>query len=194
MPTAEPNPILSPDEYLAWEASNELRHEFFDGETYAHAGASDAHVTVAGNLFALLRSHVRGGPCRVYMADMKVRVGDEALFYPDVFVSCDERDRQDPLVKRRPLVVVEVLSDSTAAFDRGRKFETYRKLESLREYVLVDPERASIEVFRLGPDGHWVLYPYGPAGELELTSLGFRCPVDAVYEDVELTAEERKGA
>jgi Uma2 family endonuclease len=184
---------MTSEEYLEWERKADVKHEYLGGEVYAHAGASDAHVTIAGNLFALLRNHVRGGPCRVYQADMKVRVRNEAFFYPDVVVTCDERDRRSEYAKEHPVLVVEVLSETTAAFDRGRKFALYRTLESLREYVLIDTDRVAVEVFRLGPDGHWVLYPYGEGQEVELTSVGFRCPIEALYEDVEL-GEASSGA
>jgi Uma2 family endonuclease len=171
---------MTPEEYLTWEARQEAKHEFVAGEVFAMGGASIPHGTVAGNVFALLRGHVRGGPCRAFVADVKVRPSPEGpFFYPDVVVTCDERDRE------HPTVIVEVLSESTAAFDRGLKFAHYRGLESLQEYLLIDPDRRSVECFRKGPDGHWVLYPYGPGDEVELASLDFRCRIEEVYEDVE---------
>jgi Uma2 family endonuclease len=114
---------LTPDEYLQLEAESTVKHEYVDGEVFAMAGASDVHVTIAGNLFALLRSHVRGTNCRVYIADMKARVeARNCFYYPDVMVTCDERDRATSTYKRFPKLIVEVLSDSTEAFDRGDKF------------------------------------------------------------------------
>jgi Uma2 family endonuclease len=103
------------------------------------AGASDTHVTIAGNLFALLRSHVRGSGCRVYIADMKVRIeARHRFYYPDVMVTCDPRDQETSIYKRFPKLVVEVLLDLTEAFDRGDKFVDYQALESLEEYVLIN--------------------------------------------------------
>ena len=97
------------------------------------AGASDAHVTVAGNVFAMLRAHVRGGPCRVYIADMKLRVDlAQSFFYPDVFVTCDPADLGEATAKQHPKVVIEVLSESTEGYDRGGKFAAYRRLRAWR--------------------------------------------------------------
>ena len=175
---------LTADDYLAGEVLSPIRHEYVAGEVFAMAGATEEHATIAGNLFALLRSQVRGGPCRVYIADMKLRVeAADAFFYPDVFVTCDARDTSESLAKRHPSLICEVLSESTEAYDRGGKFAAYRTLDSLNEYLLIDSRSRSVEVFRRQPDG-WLLAPVAPDGQLELMSLGFRCAVDALYEDV----------
>jgi Uma2 family endonuclease len=175
---------ITADDYLAGEALSPIRHEYVAGEVFAMAGATEEHATIAGNLFALLRAQVRGGPCRVYIADMKLRVeAADAFFYPDVFVTCDPRDAGESLAKRHPSLICEVLSESTEAYDRGGKFAAYRTLESLSEYLLIDSRRRSVEVFRRQPDG-WLLAPVAPDGQLELTGIGFRCGVDALYEDV----------
>ncbi len=172
------------DDYLAGETHSPIRHEYVAGEVFAMAGATEEHATIAGNLFALLRAKVRGGPCRVYIADMKLRVAAaDAFFYPDVFVTCDPRDATEPLAKRHPSLICEVLSESTEAYDRGGKFAAYRTLESLKEYLLIDSRRRSVEVFRRQPGG-WLLEPVAPEGALELNCLDFRCAVDALYEDV----------
>ncbi len=113
------------------------------------AGASDAHVTVAGNVYMALRNHLRGSPCSVFISDMKLRVEeDNAFFYPDVFVTCADSDRGQSHSKSAPVLVVEVLSPTTSAYDRGAKFAAYRKLPTLREYALIDPERLSLDLFR----------------------------------------------
>lgn len=179
---------FSPEDYLAWERDQAAKHEYVDGEVFAMGGASDAHVTTAGNLFAMLHAHLRAGPCRTYMADMKLAVdAANSFFYPDILVSCDARDRAPEAshVKRHPRLVVEVLSPSTEAYDRGNKFAAYRKLESLQEYVLVSTAERRIDSFRRDATGHWVLYPVGPGEELELAAVGLRCPVDLVFEGVE---------
>jgi Uma2 family endonuclease len=187
MPSAAENPRITVDDYLAGEQASAVKHDYVAGEVFAMAGAGEAHVTVALNLATLLRSHVRGGPCRVYISDMKVHVEKaDAFYYPDVFVTCDPADSRENLFKRSPTLVVEVLSDSTAAFDRGAKFAHYRQIDSLKEYVLIEPERRSVDVFRRNADGNWVLHPFAAGEELVLASLDFRCPIDAVYEDVEL--------
>lgn len=181
-------PFVSVADYLAGEALSPLKHEYVAGEVFAMAGASEEHVTIAGNLFALLRAHVRGGPCRVYIADMKLRVERaQAFFYPDVFVTCAAADAQRPTAKEEARVVIEVLSESTEAYDRGAKFGSYRELASLQEYVLIDSRRRSVEAFRRHPDG-WILQPVPEDGRLALASLGFECSMDAIYEDVRFAA------
>jgi Uma2 family endonuclease len=178
---------FSPEDYLAWENIQDTRNEYVAGEVFAMVGARDAHNTVTLNLAVLLRNHLRGGPCRVFAVDMKLRVESaNCFFYPDVFVTCDERDRtlESDYFKSHAVLVAEVLSDSTAAFDRGRKFGFYRELQSLREYVLIDPDAHNVEIFRRDPTDHWVLYPFGPGSEVELASVGLRTPIGAIYEDV----------
>ena len=112
----------------------------------------------------------------------------DAVFYPDVMVSCHPEDLAAERVLHHPRVIVEVLSDSTVAYDRGGKFAAYRMLESLQEYVLVDAERQSVEVFRRNPAGQWVLFPHGPGTTVELASVDLRLPMATVYEDVALQA------
>ena len=116
---------ITPDEYLQLEETNTSKHEYRDGEIYAMAGATDTHVTIAGNIFALLLSHVRGSGCRVYISDMKVRIESKNyFFYPDVMVTCEKKDRENPTYKQFPCLIIEVLSDSTEAFDRGGCFRS----------------------------------------------------------------------
>lgn len=178
-------------DYLAGERRGSVKHEYIDGHVYAMAGASDAHVTITLNLGALLRNHLRGGACRVYVSDMKVQVNDTGrYFYPDVLVTCDSRDRTPEAreVKKYPTLVVEVLSPSTEAFDRGRKFSYYRQIETLQEYVLIDPSRQSVESFRRGTDGIglWDFQPYGEGDDVTLSSIDFQCSIATLYEDVML--------
>lgn len=181
--------FFTADDYLAWEKNQDAKHEYVRGEVFAMAGARDAHVTVALNVASMLKAHLRGTPCRTYIADMKLKVElAEAFFYPDVFVTCDARDSETDLYKRYPTVVVEVLSDSTAGFDRGAKFASYRTLDSLQEYALIDPEARTVDVFRRDASQHWVLYPYAGADEAEFASLEFRAPLPLIFEDVAISA------
>ena len=181
-------------DYLAWEERSPSKHEYLAGEIFAMVGATDAHVTITMNLAMLLRAHVRGLPCRVYMAEMKLRVETaDAFFYPDILVTCSPEDHAAPLFKRQPTLVVEVLSASTAAFDRGRKFAIYRQLPSLREYVLIEPDRMSVECFRRDECDRWVLQAYGPGETVDLSSLDFSTTMEALYEDVTLPAGEDDG-
>ena len=180
------HPYLTPDEYLQMEDMGNIKHEYVDGQLYAMAGASDPHVTIAGNLFALLRSHVRGSGCRVYIADMKARIESlNRFYYPDVMVTCDARDQETSTYKRFPCLIVEVLSDSTEAFDRGDKFIDYQELKSLREYVLFNTKRQRVECFRRNEQGLWVLQSYTPQQiSLRLNSVDFEGTLEALYEDV----------
>lgn len=179
-------PYLTPDEYLQLEDESNIKHEYIDGQVYAMAGASDSHVTIAGNLFALLRSHVRGSGCRVYIADMKVQIESlQRFYYPDVIITCDPRDQETSTYKRFPSLIVEVLSDSTEAFDRGDKFADYQELESLREYILINTKRQRVECFRLSEQGLWVLQSYTPQQQLfRLDTVDFEGKLEALYEDV----------
>ena len=184
-----PQPFFDAQAYLAWEAEQSTKHEYHDGEVFAMAGASDAHVTVAGNVYMALRNHLRGSPCSVFISDMKLRVEeDNAFFYPDVFVTCAESDRGQSHSKSAPVLVVEVLSPATSAYDRGAKFAAYRKLPTLREYALIDPERLSLDLFRRDGDSkRWVLHPIEAGGHVEWASVGLQLPLEALYEDVPLT-------
>ncbi|MEA3642670.1 MAG: Uma2 family endonuclease [Lamprobacter sp.] len=173
---------LSGADYLAWEAAQSGKHEYVAGEVFAMVGASDRHVTIAGNVFAALRAHLRGGPCRAYIADMKLRVDAvDAWFYPDVMVVCEAADLARPQDKIAPVLIVEVLSPSTEAFDRGGKFAAYRQIETLREYLMVDPESGRIELYRREDAGRWSLQP--PADPVELLSVDLRLLAAEVFED-----------
>lgn len=177
---------LDMDTYLAWEMDQASRHEFFRGEVFAMTGARRAHVTVALNLGAALKYHLRGSGCRAYVADMKLQVREaDAVFYPDVMVSCDRLDHAAELALEHPVLIIEVLSDSTAAFDRGGKFAACRRLKSLMEYVLVDIDARRIECFRRSPEGLWVLHEFAGEGDIELVSVELRLSLADVFEDVE---------
>jgi Uma2 family endonuclease len=129
----------------------------------------------------------------VFMSDMKLRVATaDAVFYPDVFVTCDARDRSPDadLVKQHPLLIVEVLSDSTAAYDRGRKFELYRQLPDLQEVMFVATDRMQVDLFRRNAQGRWELYPAGEDGTLELANSAIKLPIAEVYADVLMASAE----
>ncbi|MCL6752259.1 Uma2 family endonuclease [Nostoc sp. CCCryo 231-06] len=177
---------LTPQEYLQIEEQNPVKHEYIDGYIYAMAGALDAHVTIAGNLFALLRNHLRGSGCRVYIADMKARIESlNRFYYPDVMVTCDQRDQETPAYKRFPCLIVEVLSNSTEAFDRGDKFADYQTLESLQEYVLINTKRQRVECFRRNEQRLWILQSYTAEDKsFRLNSVDFEETMATLYEDV----------
>lgn len=179
---------MRPDEYLEWEATQPVRHEYLHGIAYAMTGGTLAHNTVAINLTTLLKEPVRKQGCKLFMADAKVQLPatDQSYFYPDVMVTCHPEDKQATKFIQHPCLVIEVLSPATEAYDRGDKFGHYRTLVSLQEYVLISSARMSVEVFRLNERGKWELTPYNPGDALQLTSVGFECPLESLYEDLEL--------
>lgn len=176
---------LSWEEYLEAEKTSLVKHEYIQGEVYEMAGASDAHITIAGNLFSLLRNYLRGSGCRVYMSDMKARIDSlNIVYYPDIIVTCDARDQEFNYYKKYPKLIIEVLSKSTESFDRGDKFADYRQIETLEEYVLISPSKKRVECFRRDENNLWVLYTYQENEQLILTSINFSCEINNLYEDL----------
>jgi Uma2 family endonuclease len=176
---------ISPTEYLQGEENSPIKYEYRDGEVYAMAGASNTHVIITGNVFAILRNHLRGSGCQAYISDTKAHIESiNTYYYPDVIVSCNQKDKAFHNFLRYPCLIIEVLSSTTEAFDRGDKFADYRKLASLQEYVLVSQNRISVEVFRRNSEGQWVLYSHEPGENIHLESINFNCPIADVYEDV----------
>ena len=176
-------------DFFAWEAEQPMKHDYVAGEVFAQAGARQDHVVVALNIATSLRQKLRGTPCRAYISDMQLEVMQaDAVFYPDVFVTCDPRDRQPEasLAKQHPALIIEVLSDSTAAFDRGRKFEHYQQIDTLQEYLLIEQDRKHADLFRKNSEGLWVLHPAGEGDVVRLESVGAALALDGLYEDVEL--------
>ncbi len=177
--------VFTAADYLAWEPAQLDRHEYLDGEVFAMAGADDRHVTVAMNIAFALRQHLGGSPCRTYMSDMRLFVAAaNSYFYPDVLVTCSALDQASPLVKTEPKLIVEVLSPSTAAYDRGPKFSHYRSLPSLQEYVLIDLDTRSTDGYRKGTDGLWVLHPFARGEPVELASVALTLPAEKLFADV----------
>ncbi|WP_434222322.1 Uma2 family endonuclease [Limnospira platensis CENA597] len=195
---ATPNFVnLSPDDYLEIEANSSIKHEYIDGEVYAMAGATDTHVTIALNMAIALRNHLRGSGCRVYISDMKVRIqkaNGERFYYPDILVTCDPRDRDTPTYKQFPKLIIEVLSDSTEAFDRGDKFMDYQSIDSLQEYILINTRHPRLEIFRRQDDS-WLFNTYSLSEDTEystfhIVSLDFTEKIATIYEDVNFNLPE----
>jgi Uma2 family endonuclease len=173
-------------DFLAWEESQTEKHEFVAGEVFAMTGARQDHVVVSLNIASALKQRLRGTPCRSYMADMKLKVeAADAFFYPDVMVSCHPDDRRAQQFISQPTLVVEVLSDSTADYDRGGKFVAYRKLESLQEYLIIDIDARRVECFRRTADHDWLLHDYVGEVDCQLNSLGLSLPLAEIFEDIE---------
>lgn len=193
---ASPDFYITPEEYLAMEEKSTVKHEYIDGYIYAMAGALDPHVTIAGNIFSLLRNHVRGSGCRVYIADMKARIESLNRFnYPDVMVTCDARDQETPGYKRFPCLIIEVLSNSTEGFDRGDKFADYQMLETLQEYGLINTKKPKVECFRLNDDGLRILQSYvGEQASFQLQSINSTGTITELDEDVNFHSPESEKA
>lgn len=174
-------------QFLAWDKTQTIKHEFVQGEVFAMAGGEDRNNTVALNLVVALHQHLRGTPCRVYASDVKLRVdAADCYFYPDLMVTCSQTDSGDRLVKREPVLVVEVLSSGTAAYDRGDKFACYRMLPQLREYLLVDIAARRCDLFRKqAPDGLWVLHPTDEKQALHLASVDLTMAPEALWADLD---------
>lgn len=190
-------PYMTPEEYLEWEETQELRYEYVDGvvyakdEVYGMTGGTLAHNDIALNLYSALRSPIRTKGCRVNVADVKVQTAETgAFFYPDVLISCDPRDKIATKFVRFPCLIAEILSPSTESYDRVAKFAQYRRLESLREYVLISSEKVSVDIFRLNDSQQWELTPYAAGEIVQFTSVDFECPIELLYEDVELLPPE----
>ena len=186
--------------FLAWEALQPERHEYVDGQVYPKTGAlgaqdtiahnTVAHNTITLNAYASLRPALKGTPCRIYCMDLKLRVNDKGDFlYPDLMVTCDARDR--PSVEDRfishPWLIAEVLSDSTAAYDRGRKFELYRGIASLTHYLLIEQDRPHADLFFKNEQGQWVLQALTADDAIQIERLGQLWPVATLFEEVDFT-------
>ncbi len=184
----QPKDRFDRTDYLAWEAEQPTKNEYVAGEVFAMVGARQEHVLVSLALAARFREHLHGTRCRTYTSDMKLEVeAADAVFYPDVMVSCDEADRSRAVAIQAPSLVVEVLSDSTAAYDRGPKFAAYRKLTALQEYLLIDIDARRMELFRREPVG-WVLHEpvgEGDAAVLRLDSIALDLTAADAFSDLQ---------
>ena len=186
----QPKPRLTPEDYLALERSADFKSEYFNGEIFAMTGASESHNLVVINTIRELSTQLKKRPCKVYANDMRVKVDPTGLYtYPDVVVTCGKAQFDDTHLDTllNPVLIVEVLSDSTEAYDRGRKFEHYRKLDSLVEYVLIAQNRPHIESYRRQADQQWLLREYSELdGTLRLLSIDCDLALAEVYDKVEL--------
>jgi len=188
----QPKPRLTPEEYLALERKAEYKSEYLAGEMFAMAGASERHVSIVANVMYLLVGQLKGRPCKAYASDMRVRVSPTGLYtYPDVVVVCGQPqfadEQQDTLLN--PTLLVEVLSESTKDYDRGEKFEHYRTLASLSEYVLIAQDKYHIEHFVRQPDNRWLLSETNRLEDtIHLSSIACDLALAEVYDKVEMPA------
>lgn len=172
-------------DYLAWEEQQAERHEFYRGEVFALVGARRVHGRVGLNLALALTAHLKGSGCQVFVESMKVQVAHDTVFYPDVFVTCDPADLQTDRIFHSPKLVVEVLSESTEAYNRGLKFAAYRQLPSLLEYLLIDPDRRRVEAYRRNERQVFELHDQTGLTELHLGCVDLRMPMADLFDGVD---------
>jgi Uma2 family endonuclease len=188
--STQPNSFLTPEQYLEIERKAEFKSEYYNGEMFAMAGVSLRHSLIATNLIASLHQQFRGRPCQVHSSDLRVHVVATGLYtYPDVSALCGQPrfvDERAPDTLLNPTVLVEVLSPSTEGYDRGRKFEHYKSIESLAQYVLVATDRLHVDVFTRQADGSWVVRSADQReSTLQLESIGCKLALTDVYDKVE---------
>ncbi len=182
---------MTPEEFLEWEKTQELRYEYIDGEVFAMTGGTKPHNRIAINFTTALDGFIEEKGCDIYINDVKVQLSPSGPYhYPDVVVTCDERDKESIDLVQFPCLIVEVLSPSTEAFDRGKKFTRYRQLSSLKEYVLIESDEIGVECFRRNDEGLWVLHTYGNGDTLNLESIGFSMAVDKLYRQLQFNVEQ----
>lgn len=186
-------PRLSLDEFIVWENEQPERHEFVRGEVFAMVGARRVHNLVVGNVFASLKQQLKGAPCQAFLDNAKLQTATGDIFYPDVFVTCDLQDLRTDQIFRAPTVIVEVLSPSTQAYDRGLKFTLYRSLPSLREYALVDPDTREVQLFRRGDDGLFTLHDLTGALQVRFASIECTVTADDLFEGIERAGDTPAG-
>ncbi len=174
---------MSPEEYLEFEQHSDIKHEYIDGEIYAMAGTTKTHNTISLNLAILFREKLRNSNCQTFMADIKVNISNKKrFFYPDIVVTCDDNDDVNAYDIKFPKVIVEVLSESTERFDRGKKFQYYRTISSLQEYILVSSQEYLIECFRRTQNDLWTLQTYENLNEIiRIENLGIDALLSAIY-------------
>jgi len=180
-------PYISEEEYLDFERNSEIRHEYSDGEIFAMSGASRNHNLIVANVVGELRAQLKKKPCRVYPSDMRLKIDSTRLYtYPDAMIVCgqDKFDDEHKDMLLNPDVIIEVLSDSTENYDRVKKFGHYRKIGSLKEYVLISQNAAKIEKFVRTPQGWLFSETDETASEMILESVSCSLNIDEVYDKV----------
>ena len=186
--SAIPKTKLTPEEYLEFERKSEERHEYFGGEIFAMSGAKRNHNKIVGNLSGLIWQHLKGKRCEFYPTDMRVFVPATGLYiYPDLVVVCGEPQFQDDVFDTllNPVLLIEVLSDSTEGYDRGKKFQHYRSIESLQEYILVSQTEARVEKYVRHGDGFWLLSEaVGNDSEIEFSSIECTLRLAEIYDKI----------
>ena len=181
--------IMDVEDYLVLNRnSKNIRYEYLDGEIKMLAGGSPDHSILIANLTTAIKGPLKGSQCRVYNSDVQLQLSEKRYVYPDITVSCDQRDRNQKEAIHYPCVVIEVLSPTTEATDRGRKAAYYRACPTIQEYMMVDSEEIFVEVHRR-EGGKWTINSFEPGDIVILESLGIQFPIEDAYEGTSLTNE-----
>ena len=181
-------PRFTPEEYFAWEEQQLERHELIDGEVYAMSGGTKNHSRIALKFGSLLDSHLGNSGCETANSDLRVNIVNSTNYtYPDVSVTCDDRDKTTTKYITYPCLIIEVLSDSTEACDRGGKFRMYRQNPVLQDYVLVSSEKMEIDLYRKTESESWEIINYQVGDTIELKSVNLTFALERIYEGIYLT-------
>ena len=176
--------VLSKEEYLEGELHSDIRHEYYNGQVFAMAGAGEKHNIISGNLFSAMRSKARGTDCRTFIADMKLLISElDRFYYPDILLACDPTDDHE-YYKEKPCLVIEVLSPSTEVIDRREKLHSYQGIPSLKEYILISQEMMQVECYRRHGDSWEYSMMSGEDAILQLECLDLTVDMAMLYEDV----------
>ena len=192
--TVQPTPALSEEDYLVYERASTIRHEYYRGRIYAMTGAKEPHNLIAGNTIATLHSQLRRKPCRVYPSDMRIKVLRTGLnTYPDVVIVCGQPEFTDAIhdTLTNPTIIVEILSASMERYDRGLKFENYRTIETLRDYLLIAQDHYHVEHYVRQANGQWLLTEAAQLEDaIDLQSIECTLRLEDVYEKVEIERDD----
>ena len=176
---------FTPEEYFVWEAQQLEKHELINGRVYAMTGGTRNHSDIAGNIMTIFKTHLRGSGCKVYNSDCRISIiGTHDFTYPDLSVTCDQRDKKHPLYITYPCLIVEVLSPTTEAYDRGKKFARYRRNPSLIDYVSVSSEERAIDIYHKNEAGDWLILSYRAGDVVEFKSINLRVTIEQIYEEI----------
>jgi Uma2 family endonuclease len=188
--TKENVPRFTPEEYFAWEEKQLEKHEYIDGEVYAMSGGSVNHGRIAIKFTAMFDAHLDNSSCITGNSDIKLNIADINNYtYPDASVTCDDRDKTTSQYFTYPCLIVEVLSDSTEAYDRGGKFRMYRNNPVLQDYLLVSSTKIEMDLYHKKDTGEWIIINYKEGDTIELKSINLSFPIEQVYRGLILTPE-----
>ncbi|MTJ16708.1 MULTISPECIES: Uma2 family endonuclease [unclassified Dolichospermum] len=181
---------LTPEEYFTWEEQQLEKHELIDGQVYAMTGVSVNHSRISVRLITLFVNHLEGSGCEIGNSDLRVNIAETNNYtHPDISVTCDERDKTSTQYITYPCLIIEVLSKTTEAYDRGGKFRMYQNNPVLKDYLLVSSTAIEIDLYHKNDAGQWMIINYGESDTIELKSINFSFPIEQVYRGLNLTPE-----